>query len=40
MVDMGRSAPMVHCMIEILVVVAVAFLVLGGFMVFVGWSSH
>ena len=40
MMDMWRHAPMVHCMIEALLVVGVAVLVLGVFMAFVGWSSH
>jgi hypothetical protein len=31
---------MLHCMMETLLVVGVAFLVLGVFMAFVGWSSH
>ena len=40
MMDMWCHAPMVHCMIEALLVVGVAVLVLGAFMAFVGWSSH
>ena len=40
MMDMWRHAPMVHGMIEILLVVGVVVLVLGAFMAFVGWSSH
>jgi hypothetical protein len=38
--DMWREAPMVRCMIEILLAAGMAFLVLGVFMAFVGWSSH
>ena len=40
MMDMWRHAPMVYCMIEVLLVVGVAVLVLGVFMAFVAWSSH
>ena len=40
MMDMWREAPMVHGMIEFLLVAGVVVLVLGVFMAFVGWSSH
>ena len=38
-VQVGPLAPMLHCMIETLVIVAVAALVVAAFMVFVGWTA-